>query len=349
MLNSESTPIVEPDPKPAQRKRHPIRLFFIALLGVTAIAAAAGVLSGQQLRIDREKTLNHSRVEEQFALALQDLQQGQFAVAAQRLEYIVTVEPDYPGVSEKLDQAHVGMNATPTPVPTSTPIPSPTLDVTRGEQLILKAEQQFKDGDYRGMYATLLTLKTEVPDYQPVRADGLMWTALRYEGLSLINKGQISEGMYFLDLSKNYAPLDSKASDRSTWSQLILTSYQGAYIYRAQAEDAKAIVVKDGSPEAFERGQDAYIKSIQFFEQLYTLAPNYRPNIFSDYVSTLKGYGQILQAVGDACHALEQFEKALTNLPDDEELTTLRNKALEGCPAPVEPTPTPAEIATPTP
>jgi tetratricopeptide (TPR) repeat protein len=347
MQNSESTPTLEPGSHPSQRRRHPIRLFFIALLAVMVIAATAGVFSGQQLRVEREIILNHSRVEEQFALALQDLQQGQYAVAAQRLEYIVTVEPDYPRVKEKLDLAHVGMNATPTPLPTSTPVPSPTPDVSRGEQLILKAEQQFKDGDYRGMYATLLTLKTEIPDYQPVRADGLIWVALRYEGLSLINKGRISEGMYFLDLSKNYAPLDSKASERNVWSQLVLTSYQGAYVNLAQAEDAKATAIQEGNPESFAKSQEAFIKSIQFFEQLYALAPGFRANIFSDYVSTLRGYGELLQASGEVCQALEQFEKALTNLPENEDLITLRDKAQELCPSGVVPAPTSTETPTP--
>lgn len=318
MQNPESPPTLEPNSKPAGRRLGLVQLYFAVLLGIIVLSVVAGVFSGRQVSAENERILNLSRVTEQFGIALQDLQQGQFVVAATRLAYIQTVVPDFPGLQPRIDEANLGMNATPTLPPTATRVPSPTPDVSRGEQLLNKAQQQFKDADYRGMYTTLLGLKAEVPAYLPVRVDGLIWTALRYEGITLINNSQLNEGAYYLDLAKNYAPLDSKAAEREAWSQIVLLGYQQAYVYLAQKD---------------------YPNAVASFEQILILAPGYRTNLQADYIELLKEYGDNLLKSGEnVCLADELFEKALAYLPEDAGLMEQRDKAYQQCNPPVIPT-----------
>ena len=121
------------------------------------------------------------------------------------------------------------MNATPTPLPTSTPVPSPTPDAPLAEQLLAKAAQEFTDKKYPEMIGTLLKLKVEIPGYQPERVDGLLWVALRYNGVHLIKEtNRLTEGMYYLDLAANYAPLDSEAEAQNRFA----TEFPGAVSIR---------------------------------------------------------------------------------------------------------------------
>jgi tetratricopeptide (TPR) repeat protein len=326
MQNPEVTPDLAQKPAPKGLRRLLPRVL-AAILGVVLLAAVAGFLSGRQLSVANESLMNQARVTEQFGLSMQDMQKGQFGVAATRLAYIQAVQPDFPGLQSKIDEANRGINATPTPIPTSTPQPSPTPDVSRGDQLILKAQEQFKKADYRGMYITLIGLKVEIPAFKPVRVDGLIWTALRYEGVTLINNGSLTEGAFYLDLAKNYSPLDAKAADRLIWSETVLLDYQQAYVDLARQD---------------------YENAVASFEAILNIAPGYRANLQADYIDLLKTYGSSLLKSGEnVCKAQELFDKALAFLPDDADLTQLRDNANNQCHPPVTPTETPSLTPTP--
>ncbi len=78
-----------------------------------------------------------------------------------------------------------------------------------------QAQQQFTDKKYPDMITTLLQLKTHIPGYEPVRVDGLIWLGLRYNGVHLIqDTNRLTDGLYYLDLATNYAPLDKEASGK---------------------------------------------------------------------------------------------------------------------------------------
>jgi tetratricopeptide (TPR) repeat protein len=321
MQNPENPPILETKPAGGGIRRL-LKLILAAFFGVVILAGIAGYLSGRQLSATNERNTNQARATEQFGLALGDMQQGQFGVAATRLAFMQTLQPDFPGLQEKIDEANRGMNATPTPLPTATREPSPTPDVSRGEQLLLKAQEQFKNADYRGMYNTLIGLKAEIPGFRTVRIDGLIWVALRYEGVTLINNGAFTRGAYYLDLAKNYAPLDARSTDRIAWSETILMAYQQAYVEWARVDPT----TKD------------YEKAMLAFENILNLAPSYRDDLLADYIEVLREYGKD-QMEKNPCFARDLFEKALFHLPDDTWFVEQRDKAQNQC-SPVQPTAT---------
>jgi tetratricopeptide (TPR) repeat protein len=327
MQNPENTPVLDEKP-PAGGIRRFVWMILAAFFGVVLLAGAAGYLSGRQLSASNELAMNQARVTEQFGLALENMSQGQYDVAATRLAYIQTAMPEYPGLQGKIDEANRGMNATPTPQPTATREPSPTPDVSRGEQLLLKAQDQYRNADYRGMYNTLIELKGEIPGFQPVHVDGLLWVALRYEGITLINNGDFTKGAYYLDLAKNYAPLDARSTDRIAWSESILLAYQQAYVDLARVDPT----TKD------------YEQAMLSFENILNLAPGYRDDLLADYIEVLREYGKA-QLDQNPCFAMELFEKALFHIPDDAWFTEQWEKARNQCYPPALPT----EEFTPTP
>lgn len=325
MQNPETTPPVEPK---APRKNHrpgPILIFLGILAAVVLVAGLAGYFTGRQIKETRLQTTNHALAVEQFTQAVQDMQAGNFQRAIERLQYIPSLEPGYPGLAEKLQEALDGLNATATPVPTWTPIPSPTPDIAHADQLWLQVQEQFKNSDWAGMLTTLLTLKVDVPDYQPLRVDGMVFTALRNLGLDRIGKAEFAEGLYYLDLAQNYGPLDQKALDRATFAETFLENYQAAYYY--QTKDLE--------------------KSMQYFGLVYSAAPNYRPNLARDYAETIKEDAQKMLDQGHYCQARDEFNQALDIQPDNAQILALRNQAEQECVPPA--TATPEITDTPTP
>jgi tetratricopeptide (TPR) repeat protein len=324
MQNPEPSSELAPSTPPTRRRVRRIWIIPAVLLLVVAVGASAGYFSGQSLHSQREQALSHARVAEQYNLAIADFDAGRYKTAIERLNNVLQNEPDFPGALEKQQEALAAANATPTPLPTDTPVPSPTPDVPRAEQLLTQAKQQFTDKDYPAMITTLLTLKTENPGFQPERVDGLIWAGLRYNGVHLIkDTNRLTEGLYYLDLAANYAPLDSEADAQAKFAITFLDLYQDAYYYRTKD---KEVSMKD-------------------FVQVAGMRPYYRDNLITDY-------GDIVIAnaaeTGSPCGAVEVYTNPLFVLPileGYEPFTTARDQAQRDCDA-SRPTAVPTEVPT---
>jgi len=330
MLNPENQSVIEPNTPPVRRRIRWIWVIPAALLLMVILGAAAGFFSGRALHSQREQALTRARDTEQFNLAQDDIQAGRFKVAIARLESVLQNEPDFPGAVEKRQEALAAINATPTPLPTETPVPSPTPDVSKAEQLLNQAKEQFTDKDYPGMIKTLLTLKVEVPGFQPLRVDGWMWVGLRYNGVHLIkDTNRLTEGLYYLDLATNYAPLDFEAAAQEKFARTFLALYQEAYYYRT-----KDIEV-----------------SMNDFKQVAGMRPYYRDNLIKDYGDIVI---QNAVATGSPCGAVGIYTNpnyVLPILDSYEPFTSARDQAQRDCdlsrPTAIPATPTETLVATP--
>jgi tetratricopeptide (TPR) repeat protein len=281
------------------------------------------------LQAERQRVTTQKLDQEQYDLAMVDMQNGNYTRALERLDSIRRNEPNFPGLEEARNQALAALHATPTPTPTITPVPSPTPDVAKVEQLINTAKQQFRDKEYSKMILTLLTLKVQYPgdEIQQVRLDGLIWVALRYNGVDLLkNSNNLTQGMYSLDLAKNYAPLDWQAKDLFAAAVLFLDTYQNAYWYRTK---------------------DIEI-SLGYFEKAYGMRPSYRPNLIQDYVDVAMENGDITMQTGHPCDAVVYYQKAVEAMPDNAQAVKARDEAQQAC-YNSYPTATPAETVTPEP
>jgi tetratricopeptide (TPR) repeat protein len=308
-MSTQEAPSVS-KPIPARKRRISLVWVFLgALLLTLAAGSIAGYVAGGTLHTERQQANILSFDLEQFQLANTDFAEGNYRRAIDRLEAILKNEPDFPGAEDLKAEALAAINATPTPLPTATPVPSPTPDAPRAEQLLAKAQQQFVDQNYEEMIGTLLTLKGEIPGYQPERVDGLLWVALRYNGVYLIrNTNRLTEGMYYLDLAANYAPLDKEASDQVLFATNFLALYQAAYYYRNKDIE----------------------ESWKYFEQVVAIREYYSDTLILDYVDILVRNGDDLKNT-NACAAWWFYERALLKMPSYQPAISGRDYAVENC------------------
>jgi tetratricopeptide (TPR) repeat protein len=331
MQNPEPSIESVPTNPPVRRIRR-IWVVLASLLLVLVVGGSAGYLSGRSLHTQRAQALLSAQDTEQFNLAVTDMAQGKYQMAIERLNNVLQNEPNFPGALDKQKEALAAINATPTPMPTATPIPSPTPDVSRAEQLVNQAMQQFTDKKYPDMITTLLTLKTQIPGYEPVRVDGLIWMALRYNGMHLLNDtNRLTEGLYYLDLATNYAPLDRDAATQEEKARAFLGVYQEAYYYRTKDIE---ISLKD-------------------FVQAVTMYPYYTDTLIKDYVDILIQNGE---ATGTPCGTLEVYTNpafALPVLENNATFTKARDQAQHDCdashPAPTDTSAAATDVPTATP
>jgi tetratricopeptide (TPR) repeat protein len=193
-----------------------IGLPLVTLL-VVAGAAAAGYQSGSGLRVDHAREQSARVAFDQFELALADFQEGRYELTRQRLEYILSLDPTYPGAEDLLNLTLQALQQpTATPIPTrspDTPTPSATpIDRSSLADLLADAQAAIASADWTRALDNLLGLRSIDPAFEVELVNQLMKTALRNRGMERILKGQREQGIYDLTLAEKFGPLDSQAA-----------------------------------------------------------------------------------------------------------------------------------------
>lgn len=157
---------------------------------VISLSVIAGVRDEQQaIQTDefREAATENSA---QYALAMENLERGQYELAYDRLEWIMTREPNFRDVEVRLQELSVALSVTPTPqatdtpAPTVTPTPSPSPAVTSTptvppiEQYFADAEKYFDFGYYEDAIEWLDVVIATDPTYRQAEVQRMLFTAL---------------------------------------------------------------------------------------------------------------------------------------------------------------------------
>jgi tetratricopeptide (TPR) repeat protein len=204
---------------PAWLRRYaPLAAGAVALV---VLVLGTGALAGYYAGSDQAQTSRSTDVaasaQEQFDLGVQDLLAGRYSLARQRFEYVLSIDPAYPGASELLDKALVALNV---PTPTASPIaapsappstPTPTLDVASLDSLFRQGQTAFGQGDWGGTLQALIVLRGKDPTFHRQEVDAMMAASLRNRGLNKILSGSLEPGIYDLSLAALYGPLDAQA------------------------------------------------------------------------------------------------------------------------------------------
>lgn len=205
----------------AARKRPLSRLWFLGIpaliFAVLAIATAAGYVNGMSAReITQAETLA-SAAQQQMDQGIEDLLAGNYELAMQRFEYVLSIDPYFPGAAEFLGQALTALNK---PTPTASPIasltPTATPDFSSHEGMFASAQDAFGRGDWTTTLDILIRLRGEDPDYLLEEVNRLMASSLRNRGMDHLFATRLEQGIFDLTLAERFGPLDSQAA---SWRQ----------------------------------------------------------------------------------------------------------------------------------
>jgi tetratricopeptide (TPR) repeat protein len=218
------------DGKKAKKARRPVRrVIWFGILGLfvlSLIGAGLGYKAGIDLRLKKQNDQVALVAATQFQLGLAELQKGEFEQAKRRFEYIIQIDPNFPGAADKLAEAMVqlALVKTPTPVLTSTPVPSPTPDFRGEEDLFNQIIYHLVTQEWQAAVDTVMALRDKNSDYRPVDVDGVYYIATRNLGIhKILYLGDLEGGIYDLAIASSIGPLDSEANGYSTWARMYLT------------------------------------------------------------------------------------------------------------------------------
>lgn len=284
-----------------KKKRSPTLVYtllgLLALIIIAALSALGGYSSGIDLRQSAETTQLAQIVGEQFQLGMQELEEGQYFRARQRFEYVIQIDPAYPGAMDKLSEVLLYLNTTATPTLIPTPTLTPTPDMRGVQEMFDQSQQYLLDQDWDNAFETLLTLRKADPDFHSVEVDGMLFLALRSRGRDkIINKSDLEGGIYDLTLASRFGLLDTEAKGILNWTTLYIT---GASFWE------------------IDWGQAAY-----YFGQVAPHVPNLRDGsgltAAQRYRTSLFNYAKLLAQQKRWCDAAAQLEIALSIASDPE-------------------------------
>jgi tetratricopeptide (TPR) repeat protein len=281
----------------------------VLLIATAAFSVWSGYQSGIADRQGEELTQTAASLDEQFVLAMQDLDAGRFEVARQRFDYILKINPSYPGVIDGLTQAELALNATATPTVAPTPTISPTPDTRGVDALYEQARQALDASEWTVAIDNLLALRKADPAYRSVDVDGMLYMALRNRGVDkILREADLEGGTYDLALAERFGPLDVEASNYRIWVNMYVTGASFWDIDWAQA--------------------------VYYFSQLYPLAPGLRDasgwTVTDRYRIALGKYADAVAEQDDWCQAQELYESALA-VGADSSIQELAAEAAQKC------------------
>lgn len=301
-----------------------IGLFFLNIL-ITLLIIGIGIFGGYQsgigIRQRAQKELVSQQLTDQFSRALVDIQFGNYNAAQTRLEYILGVDPSYPGAMEKLTEVMVLSNV-PTPTPVVSPTPELIVDDTNYEALLAQAKQLVAAGQWQNALTVLDTLRLKDSSFHTVEVDGMYYFSLRNLGIERIQAGNLEGGIYELTLAERFGPLDNTAH--------VLRDSARFYIVAASFWELDWAL----ATEYF-----AQLSGSGIWDGTMTANERYR-------IAAMR-YGDQLYAEEKFCEAYEQYQASAAVGPLDEDAQGRMNQAYLGCYPPTETEPPPVTTEPP--
>ncbi len=315
-----------------EKPRRKVRYWFWVLLGifVVIVFGAIGSFAGYRYAINLRMQKLNSQIAlvatTQYQLGLQDMEAQRYDTARKRFEYVVQLDPNFPGAAEKLTEVMMlmALQSTPTPVSTPTIEVTPTPDLRSVEEMFTYAQELMRAKQWKAVIEVLDMIRSENLNYRTLDVDGMYYIALRNRGIDkIVLEGNLEGGVYDLALTERFGPLDHEADGYRNWVRLYLT---GASFWGLNWQ-----------------------KVVEIFSQIYPSLPNLRDGSGMTAAERFRvasiRYGDQLVAAQDYCGARDQYRNALSMAPDSKLAPTATAVQLICQP----PTPTPAPTFTPSP
>ena len=277
-------------------------LIFLLIVG---IGVFGGYRAGISIRLNKEAELVTQQLSDQFSRALVDIQFGNYNAAQTRLEYIIRIDPSFPGAMDKLTEVMV-LSTIPTATPVVSPTPQLIVDDTNYEALLAQAQQLVAAGQWQNALTVLDTLRAKDSTFHTVDVDGMYYFSLRNLGVDFIKAGNLEGGIYELTLAERFGPLDNIAH--------ILRDNARAYINAASFWELD-----------WQRAADQFyaLNGSGIWDGTMTATERYR-------IAAMR-YGDQLYADGQFCDANDQYQAAQTAGELDADVVGRANQAYLAC------------------
>lgn len=329
----------EPKPVSAPRRWRVALTGIFLLVLFTLSGAGIGYASGIQQRLAHETQQKLMTAATHFNYGVQAMLQSNYEVARLQFEYVLQIEPNFPGLQEKYTQTMIEMAKN--SQPTQTMMPTATADMRGVETLFAQAQQLVNAKQGTAALVALDALRNQDIHYRTLEVDALYYMALRFSGIDKIAVQADQEGgLYDLTLASKFAPLDHEALNYATWARNYITAIS---FWNVDWE-----------------------RVVYYLNQVYSASPGLQDSkgnsVRSRTIEALWRYGDVLMSKNNFCEAAQYYQYSLNIMPQDK-VAALYNDANLRCigpsltltaipPAPPTPgeTPTPQVIPeTPTP
>jgi tetratricopeptide (TPR) repeat protein len=329
--SSTARPVVsqeETQPVRAARRTRRFKLtgrrWWVLLILIVLAVMSTAVLTGYASGLQRREQLNTEELaqvtKQQFDRAIEEMLAGNLEVARQRFEYVLSLDPSYPGAAEMLGTVLAGLNQpTPTASPIASPTPTETPDFSSYDTTFASAQSAFARGDWTSTLDILIRLRGNDPEFHLAEVNQMMAGALRNRGMDKLFAGDLEQGIYDLTLAQRFGPLDAQA-------------------------------------QSWMRSAEFYIFANSYFGLDWALATeNFaslcQANIWGaciKYGQAAREYASLLAADGDPCAAQTYYEIGYSYVGPDASEPTATHVANQ-CATATAPTPTASVTSTPTP
>jgi TolB protein len=267
-----------PASNPKSSRRWPLRralggclLAFACIVLIYLAIGGAAVYQGLQERV----VLNQEEADVHYQRGLDHMKAGEYDLAIAEFEHTLRLDPSHREARDALRDAKTIAMAQPTP--TSATLNEAQIAILNEAEALVQA-QRWSEAAQR-----LLQLRDLSPDFQAQRVSELLYTADFNLGKQQLQAGQIDEARHSFEQAVAERPGDAEATRQADLASL----YGSAQVTWG---------VK-------------WPESINFLEQLYTLAPDYldvKDRLYQAY----KMYGDALAAEESWCLAERQYGQA---------------------------------------
>lgn len=330
-----------------------IFLFLLLIVGSGVLGYNSAISARKRAAMEQ----SIKAASQQFKMAMNDMDAGKYENAKVRLEWVLEVDPNYPGAAEKYMEVQVNLHPkeTPTPFVTPTPAPTSTPDLRGEADMLNTARSQMAAQDWAGALQTMDALRDKNLEFEPLTVDGMYYIALRYLGISEVGTGYLEQGMYKITLAEAFGPIDYEASNVRLSGRNYLAGagfweidWEKALNYYSQAYAANPFMYDRASGKT---AQERYVQAS--YEYAYRMIAGQDPEVNRDpfcnareyfnqalQISALEFVAQTATAVEIACNPPTSTPDASLIQPPPEQVVTDPNVAptLPVAPPPVEPT-----------
>ncbi len=270
----------------------------IALIIAGGFLGYKAAINARQAEYSRASKLAAA---EQYTMALSDIEQGNYQNAKTRLDYVISIDQNYPGAGEVYQQVIIALfpTASPTPLMTNTPAPTATTDTRGEEEMFSNIQQLMYSQNWEAAIQQITALRDRNINYRGLEVDGMYYIALRNFGIQQINSGYLENGVYNITLAEALGPIDNNADSMRDAARAYLA---GAGFW-------------DLGGQNWVKALEYYSNAAASFPNLYDRATMLTAN--QRYVQASFKVADLYIISEDYCGALPYFDQGMSIIGED--------------------------------